>query len=60
MDCNSGSNALGAGTLNSAAGKRKADDIINAEDAEAPGYVSEELEDLIALKRLKFGRGLNR
>lgn len=60
MDDNSGSNTLGASTLNSAAGKRKADGIINTEDAEASGYVTEELEDIIALKRLKFGRGSKR
>lgn len=60
MDGSSGSYSIGAGSLAGAAGKRKADDIINVEDAgvEEFGDASEQLEDFTSLKRFKFGVGL--
>jgi len=62
MNRSSGSDSVGAGTLNSAAGKRKADDITNVEDPdpEALADVSEETEDFTSLKRQRLGRGLKR
>lgn len=60
MDGSSGSYIVGAGSLAGAAGKRKAVDVTNTEDAdvEALGDASKELEDFTSLKRFKFGLGL--